>query len=211
VNGRGKQAASRSALVFAAPLLAAMSCADVWGFDPLSLAPEVSDAGDAAVGASPHDARLEANIASDGAEATAPCAACSDAEGPSLACHGSNGMCTCAVNTPANGAPCSASSLGVDPANVICCADPVYPASGSCTCQWIGCTTGNGTCICGPLNDKPGGTCASGSWNCCLQNGATQCLCSSLACQTGFTPFGSACGIADMKCPGAQRKIPFCN
>jgi hypothetical protein len=178
-------------------LSATTSCAAMWEFDPLGLAPEASDAGDAS---------LEPDR-----DATAPCTTCADAPTPPLACQSSNGMCTCAVNTPANGAPCSPASLGVEASNVVCCADPLFPASGSCTCQWIGCTTGNGNCICGPLNDKPGGSCPPGSWTCCIQNGASQCLCSALSCQTGFTPFGNSCGIGDVRCPGAQRKVAACN
>jgi hypothetical protein len=195
--------------MLALALSATTSCAGVWGFDPLSLAPAVSDGGDASFDINVHepsDARAEPG-GGDGS----PCANCDDAPNASLACQSSNGMCTCAVNTPANGAPCSPASLGVEASNVVCCADPVYPASGSCTCQWIGCTMGNGNCICAPLNGTPGGSCAPGSWTCCLQSGASQCLCSALACQTGFTPFGNACGIGEVKCPGAQRKVSVCN
>lgn len=194
--------------------LSLSGCAAVWGFDDLTLGE--SDGG---ADASADDARAhDASNPSDGSpsnDASPPTDASSPTDGASsseVECLSSNGSCTCATHTAQpNGAACSPEVLGVDGANVICCADPTFPANGSCTCQWIGCTQSSGNCICGPLNGTPGGSCAPSTYTCCIQQSASECVCANQACQTGFTENGNACAIHELKCAGAQRQVSACN
>jgi hypothetical protein len=132
--------------------------------------------------------------------------------GTRLGCASSGGICFCSV-TQEPGAPpaCSPASLGVNPADVVCCADPNYPANGSCQCQWIGCATANGRCTCGPQYGEPGGSCAADDWTCCVQENALECICAGASCQADFVSNGSACGITDLRCAGVARKVPACN
>jgi hypothetical protein len=129
-----------------------------------------------------------------------------------LACGAAGGVCTCEVNPPhGNGQPCSSGSLGVDASDTVCCADSMYPSSGSCMCSWIGCATSGGTCICGPSNGTPGGSCAAAAWTCCIQTSEPECVCSSAPCVSGFGEAGNACAIADLKCGPTQHEVVACN
>lgn len=180
--------------------LGVSACAAVWGFDPLNLAPD--------------DTAIRDGIGEGGSSETSDGVPQPGNEGGSssggLTCEGFNYTCSCSTGGLGNSQPCSPSSIGVDTSSVVCCADPSYPSSGSCMCNWIGCTTSNGTCICGPGNGTPGGSCESGSWTCCLQTGATQCLCAPISCQNGFVPHGNACEISEITCSGAQHKVDSC-
>jgi hypothetical protein len=198
----------RAALAIAALAFFATSCAAVWGFESLSLGPDGGE--DASGGDASADGSTQSG--SDGAiDGAISDVSSGDGGGGGLSCENTNGTCRCTAMPPANGVACSPAALGVDAAAVICCADPGYPQNGSCMCQWIGCTTSNGVCLCGPGNGTPGGSCAASGWTCCLQTGAPECLCAATSCQVGFTPFGNACAISDIKCPGAQRAVASCN
>lgn len=197
-------------LLVAALALVMSACAAVWGFEPLSLGKDDGDGGsddaevleDGAVGAPPSTSNAGKTGNADDAS-----------QGPW--CGASATSCVCSRGQPGNGQACSAESLGVDPAAVICCADPSYPNNGSCSCDWIGCTTDttNGTnCQCGPANDKPGGSCApDDARKCCRLTGAVMCICSVVDCMTGFEPMGNQCMISELGCPGARHQVTSCN
>lgn len=195
--------------------LCVASCASIWGFEPLSLAPD-DDAGAAADGSidpsGGRDSGNDALVQSDAQPADTSTFDAPPASG--LTCVSSNGSCTCNANGAGNGAGCSATVLGVEAPSVVCCADPTFPANGACTCQWVGCHASGAPsptqCICSPLYDTPGGTCAPSTWTCCTQNSGAGCICSTNACLGGYTAHGNSCGIAGLACGGAQRKVASC-
>jgi hypothetical protein len=119
--------------------------------------------------------------------------------------------CVCQGQASGNAAACSAVTLGVDPASVVCCADATYPSAGTaCTCQWFGCSNNGGACVCGNGLGSPGGACGGGTSTCCRQTGGLTCVCSTAACVSGFVPMGSSCTVQDLKCASNQRQVTAC-
>lgn len=190
-------------LLAAALALILSACGAVWGFEPLSLGTG-SDAGSE-----------DADDRADSAVTPHPAAANVDGGLQGMWCGASGASCACSRNQAGNGQACSAESLGVDPTAVLCCADPSYPNSGSCTCDWIGCTTdtsNSANCQCAPGNDKPGGSCApDDAWKCCRLTGSILCMCSAVDCIAGFEPMGNQCTISDLRCPGTKHQVTTCN
>jgi hypothetical protein len=172
---------------------------------------------------------LPADLAS--CVATACDAECGDATPSSGADGGNNAVVTtdggatggiqcntlgpsgCVCQSQASGAACGPNTLGVDPTSVHCCADSAWPARATaCTCQWFGCSTSNGSCVCGNGLGTPGGQCDNGgSWACCKQTAGSTCVCSSVGCQTGFEPMGSRCSsVFDIHCAPNQKEVTSC-
>ncbi len=206
-------------LPLAVGLFGGAGCASLWGFETLSVGADggvEGGGGDASQDATrPPDGAPDAPSCMDGCSQGTDSGAPGDGSeggGSGLTCLSSGGNCSCTVNPPGNGQPCSPSSLGVDPSAVVCCADPSYPQTGMCTCFSIGCSTSNGDCICAPGNGQPGGSCEAGAWTCCVQTSAPGCLCASISCQVGYEPLDAGtCGPSDLLCGGAQRPRASCN
>ena len=94
-----------------------------------------------------------------------------------------NDSCTCEPASSKPATTCDQSTGG----GAICCADPAYPASGTCECEQITCMTNlaGDTCTCSPTVHSIERVCMVFQGVCCADGMQCTCYANMLSCPSG--------------------------